>query len=185
MNIQHTDNFYIKPEMQSESSKKVDKYLKYILISYVVATLFICLDHAFFHLGIGKLILVGPAFILWAMGALLIYLIAYFNGTFSRRHLPEKFVFDLISALKSKKVKENILAIIKLNNGISLRDLRLIYRKMEIELSEYYRNGYKEMLNLNDQLPAEKQKPITDLQNDVNNMKEFIVYIQRSAGSYK
>lgn len=184
MNIQHTDNFYIKPEMQSESSKKVDKYLKYILFFYVVATVFICLDHAFFNLVIGKLIVV-PALILWSMGALLIFLIGHLNGTFSRNHLPEKFVFDLISTLKSKKVKENILAIIKLNNGISLRDLRLIYRKMEIELSEFYRNGYKEMLNLNDQLPTEKLKPITDLQNDVDNMKEFIVYIQRSGGRYK
>lgn len=29
MNIQHTEKFYITPEKQSESSKNVDKFLKF------------------------------------------------------------------------------------------------------------------------------------------------------------
>ncbi|MFL1616191.1 hypothetical protein GHT89_16465 [Acinetobacter baumannii] len=174
MNIKHSDDFYVKPEPQTQSSKKIDQYLGYCLIGYVIATIFLVLDAAFFKFGIGEKIIGGSKFFIWGGIALIIYGIGHFNGTLTRRKVPDNLVYDLITDIKTKKVNSNILAFMKINGGISLRDLRLILSRMNYELDDYYQEGFKEMVAINDQLPAEKQRMIDDLKHDIAVMRAYL-----------
>ncbi|MGQ1469362.1 hypothetical protein ACT4WO_19775 (plasmid) [Acinetobacter baumannii] len=172
------NDIYIEPVKQSDLSKKIDKYLNFVIALCVLAIL-ICIILTIVDILVVKAGFSNKFFeiknIQYAIGIVVVVgLIGFFNGTFGRTQIKQEFIYKLVNEAQTQKLKDNIFLILKQNKILTKGELELIQDKMVKELDQMQKSGYREMINTNNSLSEDKLNYINGIKIDIELIKLII-----------
>ncbi|HFF4736984.1 TPA: hypothetical protein ACGC37_003485, partial [Acinetobacter baumannii] len=165
------DDVYIEPFKQSDLSKKIDKYLNFVLalglLAFLICIILTIVDAFIVKAGFSNKFFeiknTGYAIVI----VVIVGLIGFLNGTFGRTQIKQEFIYKLVNEAQTQKLKNNIFVILKHNEILTKGELELIKDKMVNELDQMQKSGYREMIDTNNSLSEDKLDYINGIKIDI------------------
>lgn len=172
-NLPDQKNIYIEPYKPSILAKKIDN----LLFLYVLALGFLIFiytaDNVFFLNWHVAEILFSHKYPYLLGVTLMVVVIAFLNGTFTRQIIKEDDIFEMMRDLKGEKIKRNISLILTENNQITRGELKEIVIAIKSEIMQLHKDSYRDIAEESD--ISKNKKLIIDLNMDLRVIGQILI----------